>query len=106
MVDDAIVVVESVERNIEQGMDPKEAARRAMDQVGGAVVAIAIVLSAVFIPTAFISGITGEFYRQICSNDCRFRLDLGLQFSDPESRSGRPTASPASGGQRSFDSDN
>jgi multidrug efflux pump len=64
VVDDAIVVVESVERNIEQGMDPKEAARRAMDQVGGAVVAIAIVLSAVFIPTAFISGITGEFYRQ------------------------------------------
>jgi multidrug efflux pump len=64
VVDDAIVVVEAVERNIEQGMDPKEAARRAMDQVGGAVVAIAVVLSAVFIPTAFISGITGEFYRQ------------------------------------------
>jgi len=64
VVDDAIVVVEAVERNIEQGMDPKEAARRAMDQVGGAVVAIAVVLSAVFIPTAFISGLTGEFYRQ------------------------------------------
>jgi multidrug efflux pump len=64
VVDDAIVVVEAVERNIEQGMDPKEATRRAMDQVGGAVVAIAVVLSAVFIPTAFISGITGEFYRQ------------------------------------------
>ena len=64
VVDDAIVVVEAVERNIEQGMDQKEAARRAMDQVGGAVVAIAVVLSAVFIPTAFISGLTGEFYRQ------------------------------------------
>ncbi|MBV8641934.1 MAG: efflux RND transporter permease subunit, partial [Verrucomicrobia bacterium] len=64
VVDDAIVVVEAVEHNIEQGMQPKEATRVAMDQVGGAVVAIAVVLSAVFIPTAFISGITGQFYRQ------------------------------------------
>jgi multidrug efflux pump len=64
VVDDAIVVVEAVEHNIEEGMEPKEATRHAMDQVGGAVVAIAIVLSAVFIPTAFISGITGQFYRQ------------------------------------------
>src|SRR6201988_2799350 len=64
VVDDAIVVVEAVEHNIEQGMPPKEATEKAMDQVGGAVVAIAIVLSAVFIPTAFISGITGQFYRQ------------------------------------------
>src|SRR4029077_12790196 len=59
-----IVVVEAVEHNIELGMPPKEATEKAMDQVGGAVVAIAIVLSAVFIPTAFISGITGQFYRQ------------------------------------------
>ncbi len=64
VVDDAIVVVEAVEHNIEEGMEPKEATRHAMDQVGGAVVAIAVVLSAVFIPTAFISGITGQFYRQ------------------------------------------
>jgi len=64
VVDDAIVVVEAVEHNIEQGMSPKEATQKAMDQVGGAVVAIAVVLSAVFIPTAFISGITGQFYRQ------------------------------------------
>src|ERR1700758_2001113 len=64
VVDDAIVVVEAVEHNIEEGMPPKEATEKAMDQVGGAVVAIAIVLSAVFIPTAFISGITGQFYRQ------------------------------------------
>jgi multidrug efflux pump len=64
VVDDAIVVVEAVEHNIELGMEPKEATRKAMDQVGGAVVAIAVVLSAVFIPTAFISGITGQFYRQ------------------------------------------
>jgi multidrug efflux pump len=64
VVDDAIVVVEAVEHNIEQGLAPKEATQKAMDQVGGAVVAIAVVLSAVFIPTAFISGITGQFYRQ------------------------------------------
>ena len=64
VVDDAIVVVEAVEHNIEDGLEPKEATRKAMDTVGGAVVAIAIVLSAVFIPTAFISGITGQFYRQ------------------------------------------
>jgi multidrug efflux pump len=64
VVDDAIVVVEAVEHNIELGMQPKEATEKAMDQVGGAVVAIAVVLSAVFIPTAFITGITGQFYRQ------------------------------------------
>ena len=64
VVDDAIVVVEAVEHNIELGMAPKEATQKAMDQVGGAVVAIAVVLSAVFIPTAFITGITGQFYRQ------------------------------------------
>jgi len=64
VVDDAIVVVENVERNIEEGLAPKDATRKAMDEVGGAVVAIAVVLSAVFIPTAFVSGITGQFYRQ------------------------------------------
>src|ERR1700758_566018 len=64
VVDDAIVVVEAVEHNIEEGMSAKEATQKAMDQVGGAVVAIAVVLGAVFIPTAFISGITGQFYRQ------------------------------------------
>jgi multidrug efflux pump len=64
VVDDAIVVVEAVERNIEEGLAPKEATRKAMDQVGGAVVAIAVVLCAVFIPTAFVGGIVGQFYRQ------------------------------------------
>jgi multidrug efflux pump len=64
VVDDAIVVVEAVEHNIEHGIDPKEATRKAMDTVGGAVLAIAVVLSAVFVPTAFITGITGQFYRQ------------------------------------------
>jgi HAE1 family hydrophobic/amphiphilic exporter-1 len=64
VVDDAIVVVENVERNIALGLSPREAAHKTMDEVGSAVVAIALVLSAVFVPTAFIPGITGQFYRQ------------------------------------------
>jgi hydrophobe/amphiphile efflux-1 (HAE1) family protein len=64
VVDDAIVVVENVERYLRQGMSPREAAHKTMDEVGGALVAIALVLCAVFIPTAFITGISGEFYRQ------------------------------------------
>jgi HAE1 family hydrophobic/amphiphilic exporter-1 len=64
VVDDAIVVVENVERNLARGMSPKEAAYRTMDEVGGALIAIALVLVAVFVPTAFITGISGQFYRQ------------------------------------------
>ncbi len=64
VVDDAIVVVENVERWLEKGLDPKEASRRAMDEVTGPVIAIALVLTAVFVPCAFIGGITGEFFRQ------------------------------------------
>ena len=64
VVDDAIVVVENVERWIEHGLSPKEAAYKSMEEVTVAVIAIAFGLSAVFIPTAFISGITGQFYRQ------------------------------------------
>ncbi|MDB4996308.1 MAG: transporter, partial [Myxococcaceae bacterium] len=64
VVDDAIVVVENVERYIQQGMDPKAAAHKTMDEVGGALIAIALVLSAVFIPAAFIPGISGQFFRQ------------------------------------------
>ncbi len=64
VVDDAIVVVENVERNLALGHSPIESARITMDEVGGALVSIALVLSAVFIPTAFIEGIQGAFYRQ------------------------------------------
>jgi len=64
VVDDAIVVVENVERNLRRGMTPREAAHRTMDEVGGALVAIALTLCAVFVPSAFISGISGEFFRQ------------------------------------------
>jgi multidrug efflux pump subunit AcrB len=64
VVDDAIVVVENVERKLAQGRTALQAARETMDEVGTALIAIALVLSAVFIPTAFVSGITGQFYRQ------------------------------------------
>src|SRR5580658_9321071 len=64
VVDDAIVVVEGVERHIEDGMTPKDAALKAMEELSGPVVGIALVLSAVFVPTAFIPGITGKLYQQ------------------------------------------
>lgn len=64
VVDDAIVVVENVERNLRNGLSPREAARRTMDEVGGALISIALVLCAVFIPAAFLSGVSGAFYRQ------------------------------------------
>ena len=64
VVDDAIVVVENVERNIALGLSPVEATKRAMREVTGPIIATALVLSAVFIPTAFISGLTGQFYKQ------------------------------------------
>ncbi len=64
VVDDAIVVVEAVEQNIEKGLSPKDATIKAMDEVSGPVVAIALVLSAVFLPSAFIPGITGQLYSQ------------------------------------------
>ncbi|MBX9946761.1 MAG: efflux RND transporter permease subunit [Reyranella sp.] len=64
VVDDAIVVVENVERYLAQGMSPKEAAHKTMDEVGGALIAISLVLIAVFLPTAFITGLQGTFYKQ------------------------------------------
>jgi len=64
VVDDAIVVVENVERNIALGFEPVEATRRAMTEVTGPIIATALVLCAVFVPTAFISGLTGQFYKQ------------------------------------------
>ena len=64
VVDDAIVVVENVERYLTQGMSPKAAAHKTMDEVGGALIAISLVLIAVFLPTAFITGLQGTFYKQ------------------------------------------
>ncbi|MFN8726019.1 MAG: efflux RND transporter permease subunit [Rhodospirillales bacterium] len=67
VVDDAIVVVENVERNIANGMSPRDAAHETMDEVGTAVIAISIVLCAVFIPSAFVPGLQGQFYRQFAA---------------------------------------
>ena len=64
VVDDAIVVVENVERNIEEGLEPRAAAHQAMREVSGPIIAIALVLCAVFVPMAFLSGVTGQFYKQ------------------------------------------
>lgn len=64
VVDDAIVVVENVERNIEEGLSPLQAAHQAMREVSGPIIAIALVLCAVFVPMAFLSGVTGQFYKQ------------------------------------------
>ena len=64
VVDDAIVVVENVERNIREGLSPRDAAYKTMEEVGGALVAIALVLTAVFIPSVFLTGILGQFFRQ------------------------------------------
>src|SRR6202050_5489486 len=86
VVDDAIVVVENVDRWIERGLSPKEAAYRAMQEVTPAVIAIAFGLSAVFLPVAFISGITGQFYRQFA---------LTISFSTFLSAFNSLTLSPA-----------
>src|SRR6266853_1020289 len=64
VVDDAIVVVENVERNIALGLPPQEATKKAMEEVSGPIIAIALVLCAVFVPVGFIPGLTGQFYRQ------------------------------------------
>ena len=64
VVDDAIVVVENVERNLQLGMAPAQAAHKTMDEVGGALISIALTLCAVFVPSAFLSGISGQFFRQ------------------------------------------
>ncbi len=64
VVDDAIVVVENCERHLREGLSPKDAARKAMDEVSGPVIAVAVVLAAVFLPSTFLPGVSGQFYRQ------------------------------------------
>ncbi len=86
VVDDAIVVVENVERNIEAGLKPRDATLKAMSEVTGPIIAIALVLCAVFVPIAFISGLTGEFYRQFA---------LTIAFSTIISAFNSLTMSPA-----------
>ena len=79
VVDDAIVVVEAVELNMSAGLSPKDASLRAMEQVGGPVVAIALILAAVFVPTAFIPGITGRLYQQFRCHHRHLGPDFSLQ---------------------------
>src|SRR5919112_1655070 len=86
VVDDAIVVVENVERNIEAGLSPRDAAHKAMDEVSRPIIAIGLVLCAVFVPVAFLSGLTGEFYRQFA---------LTIAFSTVISAVNSLTLSPA-----------
>jgi len=86
VVDDAIVVVENVERNIRLGMSPRDASYRAMEEVSGPIIAIALVLCAVFVPIAFVSGLTGQFYRQFA---------LTIAFSTVISAFNSLTLSPA-----------
>jgi multidrug efflux pump len=86
VVDDAIVVVENVERSIEAGLRPRDAALKAMREITGPIIAIALVLCAVFVPIAFISGLTGEFYRQFA---------LTIAFSTIISAFNSLTLSPA-----------
>jgi hydrophobe/amphiphile efflux-1 (HAE1) family protein len=84
VVDDAIVVVENVERNLEHGLSPLDAARKSMDEVSGALVAIVLVLFAVFVPTIFLSGLSGAFYRQFAvtiSTATAISLILSLTLS-------------------------
>src|SRR6202011_1630791 len=88
VVDDAIVVVEAIEVKIEQGKSPRDAALEAMEEVGGALVGIALVLSAVFIPAGFLTGITGSLYRQFA---------LTIAFSVIVSAFNALTLSPALG---------
>jgi hydrophobe/amphiphile efflux-1 (HAE1) family protein len=86
VVDDAIVVVENVERHIEEGLSPLDASHRAMEEVSGPIIAIALVLCAVFVPVAFISGLDGQFYRQFA---------LTIAFSTLISAFNSLTLSPA-----------
>ncbi len=86
VVDDAIVVVENVGRNIENGLSPRDATLKAMNEVTGPIIAIALVLCAVFVPIAFIRGLTGEFYRQFA---------LTIAFSTVISAFNSLTLSPA-----------
>ena len=97
VVDDAIVVVENVERNIEQGLLSREAAHKAMSEVSGPIVAIALVLSAVFVPIAFVGGVTGQFYRQFAADHRDLDDHLGLQLADAVAGAGGDAAAPRGG---------
>ena len=95
VVDDAIVVVEAIEHHIEHGLTPRDAAIKAMDQVAGPVIAVGLVLTAVFVPCAFISGIVGQFFRQFALTIAISTRHFGVQFADAQPRPGRAAAQAA-----------
>ena len=95
VVDDAIVVVEAVEHHIEHGLTPREATIKAMSQVSGPVIAVGLVLSAVFVPCAFISGITGQFFRQFALTIAVLDDHLDVQLADPQPGADGRAAPPA-----------
>ena len=97
VVDDAIVVVENVERNIALGLAPREATAKAMDEVSGAVVAVALVLAAVFIPTAFISRHLGPVLPAIRADHRVFHAHFRLQLADAQPRPLRHSVAAARG---------
>ncbi len=103
VVDDAIVVVENVERNIANGLKPIEATRQAMREVTGPIIATALVLCAVFVPTAFISGLTGQFYKQFALDHRHQHGDLGVQLPHAVAGALRPAAQGAWRAARSSD---
>ena len=82
VVDDAIVVVEAVEHHIEEGMAPREATLKAMEEVSGPVVSIALILATVFMPVAFMSGIQGRLEQAVRPHDRDLGADLGVQRAD------------------------
>ena len=101
VVDDAIVVVENVERHLEHGMSRRDAALRTMEEVGSALVSIALVLCAVFVPTAFLGGISGQFFQQFAvtiavataiSCFCSLTLVAGAGLADPAAACGQAAA--------------
>ena len=102
VVDDAIVVVEGVQRHIEEGLAPKEAALKAMQELTGPVLGVALVLSSVFVPTAFIPGITGRLYQQFAVTIAIFGGPFGLQcsYAQPGTRRAIAAAKTGSGRRR------
>ena len=95
VVDDAIVVVENIERKIEEGLNPLPAAHAAMGEVTRPIISIMLVLCAVFIPVAFVTGLTGQFYRQFGDHHRGQHAHFHLQFPDPVAGAGRAAAEAA-----------
>ena len=100
VVDDAIVVVENVERNIEAGLSPRDASYKAMEEVSGPIIAIGLVLCAVFVPVAFLSGLTGEFYRQFALTIAFSTVISAVELAHPEPGPERDPAQVARGAAR------